>query len=81
MESTWNAYNGVDSALVTSPDGNSVTWMRRDDRLFRRDINEALHLSSELRRNWKRLHTAYSDPRFTSFETWERIFKENPARD
>lgn len=81
MESTWNAYNGVDSALVTSPDGNSVTWMRRDDRLFRRDINEALHLSSELRRNWKRLHTAYSDPRFTSFETWERIFKENPAQD
>lgn len=80
MESTWNAYNGVDSALVTSPDGNSVTWMRRDDRLFRRDINEALHLSSELRRNWKRLHTAYSDPRFTSFETWERIFKENPAQ-
>ncbi|MFK3576354.1 glycosyltransferase [Bifidobacterium thermacidophilum] len=81
MESTWNAYNGVDSALVTSPDGNSVTWMRRDDRLFRRDINEALHLSSELRRNWKRLHTAYSDPRFTSFKTWERIFKKNPAQD
>jgi galactofuranosylgalactofuranosylrhamnosyl-N-acetylglucosaminyl-diphospho-decaprenol beta-1,5/1,6-galactofuranosyltransferase len=81
MESTWNAYNGVDSALVTSPDGNSVTWMRRDDHLFRRDISEVLHLSSELRRNWKRLHTAYSDPRFTSFETWERIFKENPAQE
>lgn len=81
MESTWNAYNGVDSALVTSPDGNSVTWMRRDDRLFRRDINEALRLSAELKRNWARLHAAYNDPRFTSFETWERIFKENPAQD
>ena len=81
MESTWNAYNGVDSALVTSPDGNSVTWMRRDDRLFRRDIHEAMRLSTELKRNWKRLHATYSDPRFTSFETWERIFKENPAQD
>ncbi len=80
-ESTWNAYNGVDSALVTSSDGNSVTWMRRDDRLFRRDVGEAIRLGSALYRNWKRLHDAYTDPRFTSFETWEKIFKDNPAQE
>ena len=55
--------------------------MRRDDRLFRRDVTEAIRLGSALYRNWKRLHDAYTDPRFTSFETWEKIFKDNPAQE
>ena len=34
-DASWPAYAGVNSAVVTSPDGDSVAWLRRDSKLYR----------------------------------------------
>lgn len=71
---TWLAFEGIDSALVTSPDGNSVTWLKRNDRQFRAYVREAYHLVRSLNKHWTRLSAQYRNYNLPSMETWERIF-------
>lgn len=56
---TWLSSGAIDSALVTSPDGNSVAWLKRDDRYFRKSLLEGYRLTRRLMRDWKRLSAQY----------------------
>lgn len=71
---TWVAFNGVDSALVTSPDGNSVAWLKRDNRVFRKGMWQGYRLVMQLLRNWRRLSSEYRDYDLPSLKTWGAIF-------
>lgn len=72
-DSDWQAYQHALSALVAAPDGRSVSWLRRDDRLFRHQFQEALRLTHRLVRDWPRLHHAYRAAGLGSVGTWDRI--------
>lgn len=44
-DASWPAYAGVNSAVVTSPDGDSVAWLRRDSKLYRQQTMRGLFLA------------------------------------
>lgn len=72
---TWLAFDRVNSALVTTPDGNGVAWLKRDNRLFRRNMIEGYRLTCKIMRNWKRLSAQYRAYNISSVETWRHIFE------
>lgn len=74
--SIWPSFIGVRSALVTSADGDSVAWFRRDSKLYRRNMRVCFGLACKLARNWKRLSREYHEYGVASMDTWEHIFKE-----
>ncbi|WP_239512672.1 glycosyltransferase [Bifidobacterium avesanii] len=78
-DAIWRSFVGVNSALVTSPDGNSVSWCRRDSKLYRRELREGLALSRRLLRDWERLSKAYRNYDMASMKVWERVFEETSA--
>ena len=41
-DASWPAYASVNSAVVTSPDGDSVAWLRRDSKLYRQQTMRGL---------------------------------------
>ncbi|TPF96196.1 glycosyl transferase family 2 [Bifidobacterium sp. UTCIF-39] len=78
---TWLAFDGVNSALVTSPDGNSVAWLKRDNVRFRKSMWEGYRLASQLVRDWKRLSAEYRAYDLPSLKTWGRIFAVDKASE
>lgn len=71
---TWLAFDHVNSALVTTADGNGVAWLKRDNKLFRKSMMEGYRLTRRILKNWKRLSAQYQAYGITSMETWARIF-------
>ena len=71
---TWLAFDHVNSALVTTPDGNGVAWLKRDNKRFRKSMMEGYRLTRKILKNWKRLSAQYQSYGITSMETWARIF-------
>lgn len=74
-DAIWRSFVGVNSALVTSPDGNSIAWCRRDSALYRRELREGLMLSRRLLGQWERLGSAYRSYDMASMKVWARIFE------
>lgn len=74
--SIWPAFLGVNSAIVTTPDGDSVSWFRRDSKLYRRNMLQCFRLTCKLMKNWKRLSREYREYGIASMETWEHIFRD-----
>ena len=70
----WKSFVGVDSALVTTPDGDAVSWLRRDDRRFREGVREGLALSWRFLRAFPRLSRQYREYDMAGFAVWRRIF-------
>ncbi|MEE1296311.1 MAG: glycosyltransferase [Bifidobacterium sp.] len=77
-DATWRAFRGQSSVLVTSADGNSVAWCRRDNPLFRKQFMRGLKLSRELVKRWEALARQYRAADIGSVETWEAIFAKRP---
>lgn len=75
----WEAFQGVESALVTSPDGNSVAWLKRDNDLFRTQMKEAVGLAKRLVGNWEELSEQYRSADMASMATWARFFEKAKA--
>ena len=71
---TWLAFDHVNSALVTTPDGNGVAWLKRDNRRFRKSMLEGYRLTRRIEKNWKCLAAQYQSYGITSMETWAHIF-------
>ena len=71
---TWLAFDHVNSALVTTPDGNGVAWLERDNRRFRKSMLEGYRLTRRIEKNWKCLAAQYQSYGITSMETWAHIF-------
>ena len=76
-DATWHAFQGQSSVLVTSADGNSASWCRRNNPLFRKQFMRGLYLSKEFFKRWDRLAAEYKAANIASVEHWEQIFR-NP---
>ena len=74
-DATWRAFRGASSVLVTSADGNSAAWCRRDNALFRKQFKRGLFLSKEFFKRWDRLAADYKAADLGSVAMWERIFR------
>ena len=70
------ALHNLDSALLTAPDGNTVAWVRRDDRRARQGMLENARLTRTILKNWKKLAREYADYDMASLSSWEHIFKQ-----
>ena len=65
----------MNSALVTTADGNGVAWLKRDNKRFRKNMREGYRLARRILRNWKKLSAQYRSHDIASMETWARIFE------
>lgn len=72
---TWLAFDHVNSALVTTADGNGVAWLKRDNKRFRHGMLEGYRLTRRILRNWRHLSAQYRAYGISSMETWARIFE------
>ncbi|MEI2658875.1 MAG: hypothetical protein V9G11_01600 [Bifidobacterium adolescentis] len=45
---TWLAFDHVNSALVTTTDGNGVAWLKRDNKRFRKSMLEGYRLTRRI---------------------------------
>lgn len=72
---TWLAFDHVNSALVTTADGNGAAWLKRDNKCFRQGMLEGYRLTRRILRNWRRLSAQYRAYGISSMETWARIFE------
>lgn len=79
-DAVWESFNGVNSALVTTPDGNGVAWFRRDSKLFREQTRRGLIQSKALMDRWDELSQQYKDYDLPSFDVWKRIFTSDVAK-
>lgn len=79
-ETTWMAFRGQSSALVTSADGNSVAWCRRDDKLFRELFMRNMFLANTFCKRFPALAEQYRAADLSSVEHWARIFGEQTGR-
>ncbi|MBT1162977.1 glycosyltransferase [Bifidobacterium sp. SO1] len=73
----WSSFANVNSAIVTTSDGNSVSWLKRNDRLFRKDMIQGLRLAWRYTRRFERLSKEYRDYDIAGFDVWRKIFS-NP---
>lgn len=77
-EATWIAFRGKSSALVTSADGDSVAWCRRDDRLFRTLFKRNMFLARVFLHRFGELATQYRGADIASVACWSSIFDDQP---
>ncbi|RSX53338.1 glycosyl transferase family 2 [Bifidobacterium dolichotidis] len=74
-DAIWRAFTGINSAIVTSPDGSSIAWCRRDSKEFRKQVKRGLLLSSELLKRWEHLSEQYRSYNMAGVDVWKRIFE------
>jgi galactofuranosylgalactofuranosylrhamnosyl-N-acetylglucosaminyl-diphospho-decaprenol beta-1,5/1,6-galactofuranosyltransferase len=82
QDSAWWVLAKLDSALVSSAEGTTAAWYRRDRQLFRTLGWRSLVLHRRLRRRWADLAAEYraSATEFTSPERWRQTFAESAGR-
>jgi galactofuranosylgalactofuranosylrhamnosyl-N-acetylglucosaminyl-diphospho-decaprenol beta-1,5/1,6-galactofuranosyltransferase len=78
----WWVLSRLDSALVSAPDGASVSWHQRDRALFRTLGIRSARLHFRLRRRWPSLAAQYRAAAvgFTSPDQWRQAYGR-PAGD
>jgi len=76
QDSSWFVLVKLDSAVVSTADGNSAAWYQRDPRLFRSLTWRSVRAHARLRRQWARLAADYraAAPELTSPERWRETF-------
>jgi galactofuranosylgalactofuranosylrhamnosyl-N-acetylglucosaminyl-diphospho-decaprenol beta-1,5/1,6-galactofuranosyltransferase len=76
QDASWWVLVKLDSALVSTADGTSAAWYKRDPRLFRSIGWRSLILHRRLRRRWPRLAAEYraAAAELTSPERWRETF-------
>jgi galactofuranosylgalactofuranosylrhamnosyl-N-acetylglucosaminyl-diphospho-decaprenol beta-1,5/1,6-galactofuranosyltransferase len=83
QDSGWWVLSTVDSALVSAADGTSMTWLKRDPKLYRSLARRSALLHARLAREWPRLREQYraASAEFTSPERWRATFEESAPDD
>ena len=61
---------------MTSPDGNTAAWCRRNSKYFRKQIREGLRLSHALITRWERLSEEYREYDMASVDVVEENLRE-----
>ena len=72
---SWPSFVGVNTAIVTAPDGTTLNLFQRDSKLFRKMLREDAFLALKMLRKWKKLSKAYRAYDMASVETWDQIFQ------
>ena len=77
QDASWWVLAGLDSAVVSSAEGTSAAWYRRDPKLFRSLGWRSMVAHRRLRRNWARLAADYraASADFNSPERWRETFE------
>lgn len=72
---SWPSFVGVNTAIVTAPDGTTLNLFQRDSKLFRKMLRADALLALKMLRKWKKLSKAYRAYDMASVETWDKIFR------
>jgi galactofuranosylgalactofuranosylrhamnosyl-N-acetylglucosaminyl-diphospho-decaprenol beta-1,5/1,6-galactofuranosyltransferase len=85
QDASWWVLAKLDSAVVSTAEGTSAAWYKRDPRLFRSLGLRSLRLHRRLRRQWPQLAAKYraAAADFNSPERWRQTFAAslNPPPD
>lgn len=81
QDARWWRLSQYDSALVSNAEGTQVSWYKRDPEQVRSMLADGARTHIELFRRWPELQQQFRSAasELTSFEAWERTFRENPA--
>ncbi len=79
----WWLLSQFDSALVSSADGTTASWYKRQPDLFRDLLARSISIHAQLLREWPKLVEQYrsSLPELSSPQTWKSTFDESRKRD
>lgn len=72
---SWPSFVGVNTAIVTAPDGTTLNLFQRDSKLFRKMLRADTLLALKMLRKWKKLSREYRSYDMASVESWEQIFQ------
>ena len=72
---SWPSFVGVNTAIVTAPDGTTLNLFQRDSKLFRKMLRADVFLTLKMLRKWKKLSREYRSYDMASVESWEQIFR------
>ena len=72
---SWPSFVGVNTAIVTAPDGTTLNLFQRDSKLFRKMLRADALLALKMLRKWKKLSREYRSYDMASVESWEQIFQ------
>lgn len=72
---SWPSFVGVNTAIVTAPDGTTLNLFQRDSKLFRKMLRTDALLALKMLRKWKKLSREYRSYDMASVESWEQIFR------
>jgi galactofuranosylgalactofuranosylrhamnosyl-N-acetylglucosaminyl-diphospho-decaprenol beta-1,5/1,6-galactofuranosyltransferase len=81
QDAAWFVMAELDSVLVSTADGTSAAWYKRDPRLFRSIGWRSVIMHRRLKRQWPRLAAEYraAAGEFTSPEAWRKTFAASLA--
>jgi galactofuranosylgalactofuranosylrhamnosyl-N-acetylglucosaminyl-diphospho-decaprenol beta-1,5/1,6-galactofuranosyltransferase len=81
QDASWFVMAELDSVLVSTADGTSAAWYKRDPRLFRSIGWRSVIMHRRLKRRWPRLAAEYraAAAEFTSSESWRKTFAASLA--
>jgi galactofuranosylgalactofuranosylrhamnosyl-N-acetylglucosaminyl-diphospho-decaprenol beta-1,5/1,6-galactofuranosyltransferase len=77
QDARWFLMGRLDGATVTTADGRGVAYRKRDPKLFRTMLRQAIANHAKLSREFPRLRQVYRDalPDLTSLEAWRKVFE------
>ena len=77
QDARWFLLARLDGVAVTTADGRGVVFRKRDPKLFRQLLRQAVANHARVAREFPRLRQAYRDalPELTSPESWRKVFE------
>jgi galactofuranosylgalactofuranosylrhamnosyl-N-acetylglucosaminyl-diphospho-decaprenol beta-1,5/1,6-galactofuranosyltransferase len=83
LDLKWWKLMQYDSALVSSADGTSVSWYKRDPKLAKDLLQRSIAVHASLAKEWPRLAEEYRKalPDLVSPEAWHATFEASSKKD
>jgi galactofuranosylgalactofuranosylrhamnosyl-N-acetylglucosaminyl-diphospho-decaprenol beta-1,5/1,6-galactofuranosyltransferase len=83
LDLKWWKLMQFDSALVSSADGTSVSWYKRDPKLAKDLMQRSVAIHARLAKEWPRLAEEYRDalPDLVAPKTWHATFEASTEKD
>jgi galactofuranosylgalactofuranosylrhamnosyl-N-acetylglucosaminyl-diphospho-decaprenol beta-1,5/1,6-galactofuranosyltransferase len=83
LDLKWWKLMQFDSALVSSADGTSVSWYKRDPKLAKDLMQRSVALHARLAKEWPRLAEEYRNalPDLVAPKTWHATFEASTEKD
>jgi galactofuranosylgalactofuranosylrhamnosyl-N-acetylglucosaminyl-diphospho-decaprenol beta-1,5/1,6-galactofuranosyltransferase len=83
LDLKWWKLMQFDSALVSSADGTSVSWYKRDPQLAKDLLQRSVAIHARLAKEWPQLAEEYRKalPDLVSPETWHATFEQSNKKD